>query len=180
VVLSCIHLHFVGIPQVDLGELQSMSKSPPTGEAKAGTTEGVEEQMARFEEATAELRDTTLEIKETIIGMAAYFRRLGITPTSPNYDPRDGNTSYAASLIAAAESDIKQDRDELAALVDLPSLSRLNISPLRAPPTLATLPQRNSRATSSTPGFSTAIQEENITSCQSSAGQSGLRPNMPI
>jgi hypothetical protein len=85
--------------------------------------DGVEARMARFEASTAKLRDTTSEIKEAIIGMAAYFRRLGITPTSSDYDPRDGTTSYAASLIAAAESDIKQDRDELAALVSLPSLS---------------------------------------------------------
>jgi hypothetical protein len=136
--------------------------------------------MARFEASTAELRDTTLEIKEAIIGMAACFRRLGVTPTTSDYDPRDGTLSYAASLIAAAESDIKQDRDELAALVSSPLLSCLNISPPRAPPTLATLPQRNSRATSSTPGFPTVIQEENITSRRSSAGRSGICPNMPI
>jgi hypothetical protein len=157
-----------------------MSESPPTGEAKAGRMDRVKERMARFEASTAELRDTTLEIKEAIIGMAAYFRRLGITTTPADYDPRDGTPSYAASLIAAAESDIKQDRDELAALVSSPSLSRLNISPPRAPPTLATLPQHNFRATSSTPGFPTAIQEENITSRRSSAGRSSIRPNMPI
>jgi hypothetical protein len=158
-----------------------MSESPPTGEAKVRQmVDGIEERMARFEASTAELRDTTSEIKEAIIGMAAYFRRLGITPTSTGQDPRDGTPSYAASLIAAAESDIKQDRDELAALVSSPSLSRLNISPPRALPTLATLPQRNSRETSSTPGFPTAIQEENITSRRSSAGRSGIRPNIPI
>jgi hypothetical protein len=111
-----------------------MSESLPTDKAKAGTMDGVKERMARFEASTAEVRDTTSEIKDAIIGMAAYFHRLDITPTNPDYD-LNGTLSYAASLIAAAESDInKQDRDELAAVVNSPSLSRLNICHPRGSP----------------------------------------------
>jgi hypothetical protein len=154
-----------------------MSDHLPTGKAKAGgRTEGIEERMARFEASTAELRDTKTELKDTSIGLADYLRQLGVPPRNPDNDPQ---TTYATSLIAAAESDIKQDRAKLAALVKSPFF-RLNSSPTRTMPALTTLPQRNTRATSSTPGFPTAIQEVNITASRSIAGRSGLCPNMPI
>jgi hypothetical protein len=136
------------------------------GKAEAAR-EGVEERMARFEASTAKMQGT-------IGDLAAVLKRF------MDQAKMNGQT-YASTLIEAVETEFQQDKDEFDALVaPTSSLARLNTSLARAAQELtALLPNRILRATSSTPGFPSVIQEENITR-RSSSGRPTLRPNAPV
>jgi hypothetical protein len=148
-----------------------MTDSQPKDKANRGkaeaASEGVEERMARFEASTAEMQGT-------IGDLAAVIKRF------MDQAEIKGQT-YASTLIEAVETEFQQDKDEFDALVAPTSLlARLNTSPARAAQELTTvLPNQILHATSSTPGFPSAIQEENITR-RSSSGRPTLRPNAPV
>jgi hypothetical protein len=147
--------------------LGTMADSRAKGKAKrddaAAGSDGVEERMGRFEASTAKMQ-------ETIGDLAAVLRKF-------TDQAEVGGQTYASTLIEAIETEFQQDREEFDALV-APSglLAWLNVSPAPAVHELTNLLNRNLQATSATPGFPSAIQEENVT-CRSSSGRPTLCPN---